>query len=307
MAAAEALRPLQLHERIQTLDVIRGFALLGIFLMNVEWFNRPIADLGAGVPAGLAGPDLVVAWLIHTFVASKFWPMFSLLFGMGFAVMLQRARASGSAFVATYARRTAALAAFGLLHGVLLWPGDILFAYAVTAAALLLTLFGTPKHWLALLLPFAVLAAIPATSSAGVAIVVLLFAALVAPYLRDERSFRGWPRIALVVLAMALLMLVGGAVTLAKVGADKGASLVVGALLLVVVAWLAGRHRGPPAQRALRAGVAIFLLPTLMMLAGGFYMMFGPPAQEGARAGAERPVAATPATAGKQPRAAAPS
>ena len=47
MAAAEALRPLQLHERIQTLDVIRGFALLGIFLMNVEWFNRPIADLGA--------------------------------------------------------------------------------------------------------------------------------------------------------------------------------------------------------------------------------------------------------------------
>ena len=81
----------------------------------------------------------------------------------------------------------------------------------------------------------------------------------------------------------------------------------VGALLLVVVAWLAGRHRGPPAQRALRAGVAIFLLPTLMMLAGGFYMMFGPPAQEGARAGAERPVAATPATAGKQPRAAAPS
>ena len=307
MAAAEALRPLQLHERIQTLDVIRGFALLGIFLMNVEWFNRPIADLGAGVPAGLAGPDLVVAWLIHTFVASKFWPMFSLLFGMGFAVMLQRARASGSAFVATYARRTAALAAFGLLHGVLLWPGDILFAYAVTAAALLLTLFGTPKHWLALLLPFAVLAAIPATSSAGVAIVVLLFAALVALYLRDERSFRGWPRIALVVLAMALLMLVGGAVTLAKVGADKGAPLVVGALLLVVVAWLAGRHRGPPAQRALRAGVAIFLLPTLMMLAGGFYMMFGPPAQQGARAGAERPVAATPATAGKQPRAAAPS
>ena len=284
MAAAEALRPLQLHERIQTLDVIRGFALLGIFLMNVEWFNRPIADLGAGVPAGLAGPDLVVAWLIHTFVASKFWPMFSLLFGMGFAVMLQRARASGSAFVATYARRTAALAAFGLLHGVLLWPGDILFAYAVTAAALLLTLFGTPKHWLALLLPFAVLAAIPATSSAGVAIVVLLFAALVALYLRDERSFRGWPRIALVVLAMALLMLVGGAVTLAKVGADKGAPLVVGALLLVVVAWLAGRHRGPPAQRALRAGVAIFLLPTLMMLAGGFYMMFGPPAQEGALA-----------------------
>ena len=233
-AAIDSWRPLQSHERIQTLDVIRGFALLGIFLMNVEWFNRPIAELGSGVPAGLAGLDLAAAWLIHTFVSSKFWPMFSLLFGMGFAVMLQRARAKGSAFVATYARRTAALAAFGLLHGVLLWPGDILFAYAITAAALLLTLFGKPRHWLMLLVPFGVLTA-----------------------------------------------------------------------LLVVVAWLARRFREPVDRRPLRAGLAIFLLPTFMMLAGGLFMMFGPQSP-GASAGTDRTANTTIAAASRQSPAASP-
>lgn len=285
-AAIEPLRPVQGHERIQTLDVIRGFALLGIFLMNIEWFNRPIAELGSGVPAGLGGLDYGVAWFIHTFVASKFWPMFSLLFGMGFAVMLQRARAKGSAFVATYARRTAALAAFGLLHGVLVWPGDILFAYAVTAAALLLTLFGSWKHWLVLLVPFAVLTAIPATSSAGGVVAVLAFSALVAMYLRDERTIRGWPRIALLILVLAALMVVGGSVAVAMAGADKGAPFIAGGLLLLVVAWLARRSREPAEKRPLRAGVAIFLLPTFMMLAGAMFFMFGPSSQ-GARAGAE--------------------
>jgi uncharacterized protein len=305
-AVTEPLRPLQGNERIQTLDVIRGFALLGIFLMNIEWFNRPIAELGSGVPAGLAGPDFVVAWLIHTFVASKFWPMFSLLFGMGFAVMLQRARAKGSAFVATYARRTAALAAFGLLHGVLLWPGDILFAYAVTAAALLLTLFGKPKHWLMLLVPFAVLAAIPATRSAGGVIAVLVFSALIAMYLRDERMVRGWPRIALLILVLALLMLVGGSVAMAMAGVDKGAPFIAGGVLLLVLAWLARRSREPADKRPLRAGVAIYLLPTFMMLAGGLFFMFGPSSQ-GARADAGRATdTAVVAVAGKESPAASP-
>lgn len=302
-AVTEPLLPVQGHERIQTLDVIRGFALLGIFLMNIEWFNRPIAELGSGVPAGLTGLDFAVAWCIHTFVSSKFWPMFSLLFGMGFAVMLQRAQARGSAFVATYARRTAALAAFGLLHGVLLWPGDILFAYAVTAAALLLTLFGKPKHWFMLLVPFAVLTAIPATSSAGGVIAVLVFSALVAMYLRDERMVRGWPRIALVILVLGLLMLVGGAVAAAMMGIDKGAPFLVGGVLLLVLAWLARRSRQPVDKRPLRVGAAIYLLPTVMAVAGGLFMTFGPPSQ-GASTSAERGGETTVAAAAKDPKAA---
>ena len=303
--ATDVWRPLETHERIQALDVIRGFALLGIFLMNVEWFNRPIAELGSGVPAGLTGLDLAAAWFIHTFVSSKFWPMFSLLFGMGFAVMLQRAQQKGSAFVATYARRTAALAAFGLLHGVLVWPGDILFAYAITAVGLLLTLFGKPRHWLMLLVPVAVLTAIPATRSAGGVIAMLVFSALVAVYLRDERMIRGWPRVALALLVLAMLMALGGVSAWAMSGVDNGAPLIVGGGLLGVLAWLARRYHEPVDKRPLRAGVAIFLLPTVMMLAGGLFMMFGPQSQ-GARAGADQPAGTSLAAASKQGSAASP-
>src|SRR4249919_101962 len=52
-----ALAPIRGEERIQALDVIRGVALLGIFLMNVEWFNRPIADLEFGLPQHVSGID----------------------------------------------------------------------------------------------------------------------------------------------------------------------------------------------------------------------------------------------------------
>jgi uncharacterized membrane protein YeiB len=87
--------PVAVNERITTLDVIRGVALLGIFLMNIEWFNRPIAELDLGLPQGVTGIDYWAGWFVHVFVRSKFWTMFSLLFGMGFAVMLSRAQRRG--------------------------------------------------------------------------------------------------------------------------------------------------------------------------------------------------------------------
>ena len=46
-------------QRIEALDVVRGFALFGILLMNVEWFNRPLTTLNEGMPHGLTGPELV--------------------------------------------------------------------------------------------------------------------------------------------------------------------------------------------------------------------------------------------------------
>ena len=83
--------PVATGQRIEALDVVRGFALLGIFLMNIEWFNRPISSLGEGMPRGLTGLDWLASWFVAYFVAGKFWTIFSLLFGMGFAVMLVRA------------------------------------------------------------------------------------------------------------------------------------------------------------------------------------------------------------------------
>jgi uncharacterized protein len=125
--------PLQKLARIEVLDVLRGFALLGIFLMNIEYFNRSLLDFGAGIPAGTVGYDYVVARLTEVFVTGKFWILFSMLFGMGFVVMQTQAAADGRSFETVYLRRTIALMIFGLLHVTLLWSGDILHSYALVA------------------------------------------------------------------------------------------------------------------------------------------------------------------------------
>lgn len=136
---AGELAPTGANLRLQTLDVLRGFALLGIFLMNVEYFGRPLADMGLGIQPGQAPFDHALSWLIYVFVQGKFWILFSLLFGMGFALMGERARTAGRDFTAFHLRRSLALLAIGLVHAWLVWAGDILVAYAI--GALLLTLF----------------------------------------------------------------------------------------------------------------------------------------------------------------------
>lgn len=93
------------NDRLDALDVLRGFALIGICIANVEFFNRPVVESGQGIPAGLYGLDWLVAFLVAYLVSGKFWTIFSLLFGMGFALMLERARVAGRLFAPTYGRR----------------------------------------------------------------------------------------------------------------------------------------------------------------------------------------------------------
>ena len=124
------------ENRLHLMDALRGFALLGILLMNIEFFNRSVHDYMSGIDTspGAAG---IAAWIVYVFVQGKFWVLFSLLFGMGFALMQDRLEGTGRPFGRLYFRRTLALMAFGLLHIVLLWPGDILFAYSITALVLM--------------------------------------------------------------------------------------------------------------------------------------------------------------------------
>ena len=138
------LAPVTASERIQLLDILRGFALFGIFLMNIEFFSRSLLDVSTGIEPGLSAPSWLADAFVYTFVRGKFWTLFSLLFGMGFAVMLARAQAAGRPFVALYLRRTVGLLLIGLAHGLFLWSGDILFSYALTAFALLLFFRNTP-------------------------------------------------------------------------------------------------------------------------------------------------------------------
>lgn len=124
-----SLAPITESRRIDAMDILRGVALIGILLMNIEWFGRSISDIG-GFDTNLSGIDHAVGWLVRCFVEGKFYKLFALLFGMGFAVMLIRAREVGKPFGAWFTRRMVVLFIIGMLHMIFLWGGDILHDYA---------------------------------------------------------------------------------------------------------------------------------------------------------------------------------
>lgn len=129
-------QPTAADERIELLDALRAVALLGIFLVNLPWFSRPWQETDRGILPGLEGLDHALAWALHVFVAGKFWIMFSILFGAGFALMAGRAEAAGASS-RPYVRRMLVLLALGVTHALLLWVGDILHTYAVAGLLML--------------------------------------------------------------------------------------------------------------------------------------------------------------------------
>jgi uncharacterized protein len=125
--------------RIGALDVLRGFALCGILVVNV----RPIAAAGGFLPpsadGGPAGPD---AW-IGLLTEQRFFPIFSLLFGIGFSLLFESASGRVARPRLVLLRRLLVLLAIGLAHLLLLWRGDVLTTYAVAGLLVLL-----PSTWL---------------------------------------------------------------------------------------------------------------------------------------------------------------
>lgn len=129
--------------RIVALDVVRGFALCGILIANVA----PIAHSGApeeAVRANVSGApvDALGHW-VGLLVPQRFFPIFALLFGIGFALLLESARRRVPRPRPVLLRRLLALLVIGLAHAFLLWPGDILTVYAVVGIVVLL-----PSTWL---------------------------------------------------------------------------------------------------------------------------------------------------------------
>lgn len=139
------LAPIAARERIEVMDVLRGFALFGILLMNIEGLAGPLLESITGVNPRFSGADRGVDAAIYVLVQGKFITLFSLLFGMGFAAMLLRARAGGTSGTALYARRLLALLGIGAAHALLVWSGDILLTYALLGFALLLFFRRTPQ------------------------------------------------------------------------------------------------------------------------------------------------------------------
>ncbi len=306
------LSPLLDGSRIEALDVVRGFALLGIFLMNIEFFNRSTSGIGEGMPLGLSGIDWWASWFIAYFVQGKFWTIFSLLFGMGFAVMLTRAERAGRTgrdFLAPYLRRIGGLAVFGAAHYIFLWSGDILFSYAMGAGALLILLYGKPKPILIGLGLLVAAGFIPGMKPLFAMAGVLAFVWLLSVFLRNERTVavRG-RRIALFALMQLVL---GGLAVIAAVvmwllpGAPQDARVPVTviSISMVLIGVLATRFHNPAALREVRLGATLYTFSFLMMTIFGALQYYKP--REEAAAPVTVAAVAAPQAAASKPASAA--
>ncbi len=135
---SQGVGPVSLSERIVFIDVLRGMALFGILAANMRAFFAPLDCYGHIEVLFPGRADVLAQAFIDAFIQGKFVSIFSFLFGLGFAIQLSRAEARGARFLGFYPRRLLALALFGLIHGLLIWAGDILLTYALSGAILLL-------------------------------------------------------------------------------------------------------------------------------------------------------------------------
>lgn len=173
--AAPALAPIPASQRVAVLDALRGFAVLGILAMNIPGFSHTEADFWDPRAVGFEGTDRAV-WLFNRLIFDmKMQSLFSMLFGAGLVVLGERAAAAGRSLGPFFYRRVGVLALFGLLHGYLIWYGDILWTYAV-CGALIYPLRRLPTGWLLTLGAAVFLFGMATTSGLGAAMA----------YLRDQ-------------------------------------------------------------------------------------------------------------------------
>lgn len=127
-----SLTPVAAKERLVAIDVLRGFALLGILTINIDFFALPGTIYFDPTSAGdLSGLNRL-AWSVGMVLfESKMMAIFSMLFGAGLILMYSRAKSAGKPFAAIYYRRLFWLLMIGLAHAYLVWVGDILVSYAI--------------------------------------------------------------------------------------------------------------------------------------------------------------------------------
>lgn len=143
-----ALAPVARAERISSIDVLRGVALLGIALMNIVFSGLPFAaDWNPKVAGGSTGPNLAAFFLQYVLFDGKMRGLFSLMFGASAGLLVGRLEAQGAGLRAgeIYTRRILWLMLFGMIHAYLIWHGDILYAYALLGLVLLPLLRARPK------------------------------------------------------------------------------------------------------------------------------------------------------------------
>jgi uncharacterized protein len=140
-----ALSPTQTTERISIIDIIRGLALLGILIVNMYSFSHPLEESWFAFDPKMSVVDQITTWCILLLAEGKFYPIFSILFGWGLTLQMQRLTTKGQSFIAFYCRRLILLLLMGLLHAYFIWVGDILSLYAVLGFVLIFYRHAQPK------------------------------------------------------------------------------------------------------------------------------------------------------------------
>ena len=142
---SDSAGPTPPSERIVSLDVLRGVAVLGILVINVRVFSMPEQTLlNPTIYGDFTGANYY-AWLVgHVFAQGTFITLFSALFGAGIVLFIESKERKGQPAMPLHYRRTAWLIAIGMVHAYLLWYGDILVAYGFCALVLVFCRDWTP-------------------------------------------------------------------------------------------------------------------------------------------------------------------
>jgi uncharacterized protein len=130
--ARSTYSPVPHQDRILSIDILRGVAVLGILIMNIQHFSMPqAAYINPTAYGDLNGLNKWVWILSHILASEKFMSIFSMLFGAGILLFSRRAELKGKNSASLHYRRMFWLLVFGLMHAYLLWSGDILVSYGI--------------------------------------------------------------------------------------------------------------------------------------------------------------------------------
>lgn len=142
------LTPTTLENRIEALDLLRGFALLGILIANMLLFHTPYFYIEPYHYFTESGDFEAFKW-VTIFVQGSFYPIFAFLFGYGLNMQYEKAIERKQPFAKMMSKRLLILLLFGLIHALFIWSGDVLFSYA-TLGFLLIFFVRIPAKWLAI-------------------------------------------------------------------------------------------------------------------------------------------------------------
>jgi uncharacterized protein len=130
--------PLKQKDRIKLIDALRGFALFGILIVNMQYMYEPLSQMILGAKPDVTVNHIVFESFIKFFFEGKFYVIFSMLFGFGFWIFMNKGTGYSITVMSIYRRRLLFLLLFGLAHICLLWAGDILVFYSLFGFILIL-------------------------------------------------------------------------------------------------------------------------------------------------------------------------